>query len=216
MEQAALQAKRPVNFLDAVDEFWQLVADWGRGEAPDLDTARETFTLAEQTLTDLQREIARARVHAIRDFQLRHPRNELIGIPTPDDLPAWTKVLPPPKRAQAQASKAPPDPAPSALPLFRLGKFWETPVINRKEQEILTEGQFDVLFVIRNAGSAGIKLRDLIDKSKHTGARKIVYDLLEQQPAWRTQVEPAGRRGRPYRWIGNVEAEWTPRIHEGT
>jgi hypothetical protein len=73
------------------------------------------------------------------------------------------------------------------------------PIVLGKEKSVLTEGEYNVVKALLDAGEAGLSKDKLDEKSGHTDARKILSRLSKADPGWAAVIRMPGKAGRGYR-----------------
>jgi hypothetical protein len=73
------------------------------------------------------------------------------------------------------------------------------PSVGGVEKDTLTEAQYDVIKALLDAGESGLNKNRLIKNSGHTGAVNVLRRLSEKDPAWRSVIRLAGKKGCAYR-----------------
>lgn len=82
-----------------------------------------------------------------------------------------------------------------------LGKLSDPLIVLGKKKPPLTVPQFNVVKALLDAGDAGLSLSDLIRKSTHAGAWKILKGLTND-PDWKQVIKFPGKPGKRYRISG--------------
>ena len=83
-----------------------------------------------------------------------------------------------------------------AVRLFGPG---EQPVVRGKKKDILTTPQYDVVQTLIEAGDSGLSKDQLVKKSGHGDARKIMKRLANRDSDWKAVLVFPGTPGRGYR-----------------
>jgi hypothetical protein len=73
------------------------------------------------------------------------------------------------------------------------------PLVDGKEKGLLTEPQYNVVLALLEAGESGLSKDELIKKSGHPSAVRILKNLSRSGPDWRSVILLPGRRGLRYR-----------------
>jgi hypothetical protein len=104
------------------------------------------------------------------------------------------------KEAERRDSPPPEEPAPVWVgPAVELGNRTDRPKVWGAEKERLTDGEYDVIKVLLEAGDQGVNKDQLVVRSKRSDAVGILKRLRQRDPAWSQAIVMAGRPGAGYR-----------------
>jgi hypothetical protein len=73
------------------------------------------------------------------------------------------------------------------------------PIVLGNEKSVLTDGAYNVVKALLDAGEAGLSKDKLDEKSGHPEARKFLTRLREADPDWAAVIQMPGKAGRGYR-----------------
>jgi hypothetical protein len=121
--------------------------------------------------------------------------------PLPDDV--WVlldRVALKLKNQQEEAASAPGSCGAKAEdpPVILTGRS-KQPLVRGKLKGKLTYARYNVIKALLDAGQDGLTLDNLIAKSRHTDARKILKRLSDSDPDWGAVIHSAGQTGGRYR-----------------
>jgi hypothetical protein len=99
-----------------------------------------------------------------------------------------------PPTDKPERSRTPPDP--QDVPSVQLRGRDEAPLVLGREKPQLSEGEYNVIEALLDAGDRGLSKDKLDEKSGHTEARKFLTRLRNSDPDWAAVIRLPGRPGR--------------------
>jgi hypothetical protein len=118
-----------------------------------------------------------------------------------DLLPYWGWNLPPGLITTWKEAKAAAEPPGETLPLSRvvLRGPSDPPLVRGKEKEPLNIVQFNVIKALIDANPDGLGKDELVRKSGHSDARRVLDRLRKKDPDWGSVIIMPGKPHRRYR-----------------